>query len=206
MSRECCNICLRAKIACVCHLFVQIENKVHVVVLQHPNEVKQAKGTVTLLANSLSNCEVIVGENFQSDELFNRILARYKNAIALLYPSEEALVLTPNLLTEQVTPKASSINAMVEIPQCIILLDGTWKKSYKMYQLNQGLHHIPHLTLPDNLVGNYRIRSTRKAQALSSLEACTYALSLLENDTSKYQTLLNSFDQFNDFQLSFNKN
>ena len=216
MKRECCNVCLRAKVGCICHLFTEINNEIHVVVLQHPTEVSQTKGTVTLLANSLTNCDIIIGENFSGNEAFVDLLSRYENDIVLLYPSENAEVIASpeTFISDPAVPNSNtfdadevkeknSVGCKTRIPKCLILIDGTWKKSYKMYMLNEALHHIPHLTLPDHIQGDYRIRKTQKELALSSLEACTYALLLLENDANKYQPLLNSFSQFNDFQLSF---
>lgn len=200
MSRECCKVCLRATSACVCSLFTHVNNKTHVIVLQHPSEVKQSKGTVTLLANSLVNCTVFVGEDFSANEALIKLLAQYEEKVSLLYPSENATVLTGYSDTE---------NIALTLPQCIVLIDATWKKSYKMYMINTFLHDIEHLTLPENIPCDYRIRKTKKAQALSSLEACTHALMLLECDTSnvsEYQNLLTNFGLFNDFQLSFRKN
>jgi DTW domain-containing protein YfiP len=210
MSRECCSVCLRAQVSCICHLFADINNDVHVVVLQHPSEVKQTKGTVTLLSHSLSSCEILVGEDFNNNEALAQILSKYKNNVALLYPSEQASVLklpqADRVLSSNTNIGSEWENHLDETntpPNCIILIDGTWKKSYKMYMINQMLHHIPHLTLPDDIQGDYRIRKTKKEQAFSSLEACVYALISLESNESKYKPLLKSFGQFNDFQLSF---
>lgn len=194
MKRECCPLCLRAKSACICHLFTKIINDIHVVVLQHPTEVKQTKGTITLLANSLVNCTVIVGEVFKENAELTEILSLYQNEIALLYPSKNAKTLTNEMV---------KCDKVLNSIKCIILIDGTWKKSYKMYMLNDFLHGIPHLTLPENIQGKYHIRKTQKAQALSSLEACVYALSSIEANSNKYKPLLNRFSQFNDFQLLF---
>ncbi|XPF95519.1 tRNA-uridine aminocarboxypropyltransferase [Colwellia sp. RE-S-Sl-9] len=194
MKRECCPLCLRAKSACICHLFTEIINDIHVVVLQHPTEVKQTKGTITLLANSLVNCTVIVGEVFKENAELTEILSLYQNEIALLYPSENAKTLTNEMV---------KCDKVLNSIKCIILIDGTWKKSYKMYMLNDFLHGMPHLTLPDDIESKYHIRKTQKAQALSSLEACVYALSSIETNSNKYKPLLNRFSQFNDFQLLF---
>lgn len=199
MSRKCCAICLRAKLACVCHLFTKVENTIHVIVLQHQSEVKQSKGTVTLLANSLVNCTVIVGEDFNHNEELHKLLVKFKGNTSLLYPNEGAIVLSNDHIEE---------STELTLPKCIILIDGTWKKSYKMYMINTFLHGIEHLTLPEDIECDYRIRKTQKVQALSSLEACTHALMLLEtdiNETNQYQQLLTNFSLFNDFQLSFRK-
>ena len=197
MKRKNCAVCFRAKAGCICDLFTHIDNNIHVVVLQHPSEVNQTKGTLTLLAKSLRQCTVIVGEVFDDNEELTYMLSHYHNHISLLYPSEQASKLTP--IIDQST---SCFSPSLSKKHCIILLDGTWKKAYKMYKLNGFLHAIPHLMLPENIQGNYRIRSTQKAHALSSLEACVYALGFLENNTLKYLPLLKSFNAFNDLQLS----
>ncbi len=91
-------------------------------------------------------------------------------------------------------------------------------------QLYGNLHKLIHICLPEKIAGSgkYLIRKVNKKNALSSIEACCYALALLENElkfdsnTAKliqvtsnnadnYQKLLIKFSQFNQFQLSFRK-
>lgn len=210
MSRASCTVCLRPQKTCICYLFTDIDNTIDVVVLQHPTEVKQTKGTVTLLSNSLQHCTVIVGEDFSQNEVLHSLQQKYKKGLYLLYPSDDAIVVSQNLLeslsqntSKQLVNEAANEQSVFEKPTAIIVLDGTWKKSYKMYMLNTFLHGIPHLTLPENMQGEYAIRKTQKANALSSLEACTYTLMMLESNEKKYQPLLTSFRTFNDVQLSF---
>lgn len=202
MSRASCSQCSRPQKTCICHLFCNIENTIHIVVLQHPTEVTQTKGTVTLLSNSLNNCSVFVGEEFNDNEALKELLCRHQHKTCLLYPSDNATVLSGELNNEIITNNAEGSAAL---PSLIILLDGTWKKSYKMYMLNTFLHTLPHITLPEGTQGDYAIRKTQKANALSSLEACTYALMMLESNQNKYQPLLTNFKAFNDLQLAFRR-
>jgi len=166
-----------------------------VVILQHPSEVKQSKGSVAMLALSLQSCEVIVAEDFNNNQQLHNTLEQYKGNVALLYPSDQARVLSESKLEENISADDS--------PLCVVLLDGTWKKAYRLYMVNRFLHELPHLMLPDNIKSEYRIRKTDKKAALSTLEACCHALALLEKNTNKYQSLLNGFIDFNQFQLSF---
>lgn len=202
MSRTLCLQCNRPEKACICAFAVQIDNKIHLVVLQHPSEVKQSKGTVALLQQSLAHCEVLVGELFDNSKRLDNLLAFYGEGIALLYPSEKA--------TEIIFPTSpmsddNKSDALTSAIKCMIILDGTWKKSYRMFMLNPRLDHIKHLVLPEGIESLYNIRKTKKDNALSSLEACCHALSRLENSEDKYQPLLNSFVKFNLFQQSFNQ-
>ncbi|NQZ24570.1 MAG: DTW domain-containing protein [Colwellia sp.] len=194
MTRAYCLQCERPEKSCLCHLVTSVDNGIHVVILQHPLEVKQSKGSVTLLHQSLKNSEVIVGEDFNDNVKIQSLLKRYNQQCAILYPSDNAVVL-------------SEEKCNISPPKCLFILDGTWKKTYKMFMTNDWLQQLPHFTLADGIVGQYKIRKTTKKNALSSLEACCYALSVLERQQSgnnKYQALLDSFVKFNDFQLSFN--
>ena len=203
MSRVVCQQCQRPVKACICAFTANIDNHIPVIVLQHPSEVTQSKGTVGLLKQSLAKCQVIIGENFDDCQKFKSCLEEYQDNIVLLYPSEQAAPLT------QVVNNSDNIDqaAMLEECEvkCIIVLDGTWKKAYRMFMSNPRLADLRHIVLPEGIASLYQIRKTKKANALSTLEACCHALSLLESEPEKYQTLLNNFINFNKFQQSFAK-
>ncbi|GAA5134395.1 tRNA-uridine aminocarboxypropyltransferase [Thalassotalea piscium] len=171
---------------------ISIKNEIEIIILQHPSEVKQSKATVPLLAGSLAKCHVFTGENFDTNESLQQLIAKYSNSVALLYPSEFAQVLANN-------ENSSCLKGI----RCLILLDGTWKKAYRIYQLNTFLHQMPHWVLPDIYKGKYQIRKTTKLGGLSTLEACCYALTTLENGNERYKPLLDNFVAFNLFQQRF---
>lgn len=214
MSRALCQQCQRPTIACICNFICKIDNRTSVLVLQHPSEVKQTKGTVALLSRSLSNCQVIVGEDFSQHDELNNILARHQ--ALLLYPSAQAQVLSSGKKLDKTNINGNEKN---QLPKLLIILDGTWKKAYRMFMLSQNLQALEQVCLPDKLAnsGQYLIRKVAKENALSSLEACCFALALLENELDEkelnkselptnyglYQGLLSKFVEFNQFQLSF---
>jgi DTW domain-containing protein YfiP len=214
MSRILCSNCQRPDKTCICRFTTDIANDIHVVVLQHPSEVSQTKGTIALLAKSLQSCRVLVGENFSEDECFLQIMEQYQPV--LLYPGENANILNHTgkaQLSDAIQGNKQSWNKYK--PTCLVVLDGTWKKAYRMYMLSTNLQQLPQVCLPDDLAnsGQYLIRKVAKNNALSSLEASCYALALLEegsesfviapDNAGKYQSLLDKFQQFNQFQLSF---
>ncbi|BBM65251.1 hypothetical protein VYA_08010 [Vibrio alfacsensis] len=83
----------------------------------------------------------------------------------------------------------------------LILLDGTWKKAYKMWQLSTNLHGIPTVKLPEDLQGHYTIRKAPSENSLSTVEAGYYALSLLEPNKD-FSPLLNAFEKMIEFQIA----
>ncbi|MFT6919800.1 MAG: DTW domain-containing protein YfiP [Cognaticolwellia sp.] len=205
MSRVLCQQCQRPEKACICAFTVAIDNHIPVIVLQHPSEVKQSKGTVSLLQQSLTNCEVIVGEIFADSDVLRQRLIQYADKIVLLYPSQQALTLNFPALTISGNNQSEDIEPKLSEIKCIIILDGTWKKAYRMFMSNACLQNINHIVLPQGITSLYEIRKTKKDHALSSLEACCHALARVENEPEKYQKLLNSFVKFNKFQQSFSQ-
>ncbi len=220
MARNLCVQCQRPINACICDFICDVNNEIPVLVLQHPSEVNQTKGTVSLLKRSLSHCQVLVGEDFSADEILNKMLT--VNNGLLLYPSEKAQDISMMINKLSV----SDIKQKKKKPPLLIIIDGTWKKAYKMFMLSKNLHALAQVCLPNYLAnsGQYLIRKVAKESALSSLEATCYALALLEGqlktnfsatdnqhdkscfiDCGNYQPLLNKFAQFNQFQLSFRK-
>ena len=222
MARNLCLHCQRPTNACICDFICDIDNTTPVLVLQHPNEVKHSKGTVALLQRSLSACQVFVGENFSEHTELNELLTHYQGL--LLYPSEQAQVLQ--------RPQGRSENFISDCaahkPKLLIILDGTWRKAYRMLMLSPNIQALTQICLPEQLANNgqYLIRKVAKKNALSSLEATCYALALLDGELhdsieesmhegdvknpdkihcGHYQVLLDKFAQFNHFQLSFRK-
>lgn len=188
MPREVCEKCSQVINACICAYISPIKNEVSVLVIQHPSEVKQAKGSLTLLANSLITCQVIVTDDVDNSEEFHDYLKQYDGDVALLYPSENS-----ELISQYSNTKISAL----------ILIDATWKKAYRLYVTSSILQSLQQVHLPEGIESLYKIRKTRKSSALSTLEAAAHGLSLLENNINYYDQLLKNFVRFNEFRLSF---
>ncbi|GLX86590.1 DTW domain-containing protein [Thalassotalea loyana] len=193
-KRAYCKSCHRPKRACICQFTCDVDNNINVLVLQHPTEVKQTKGTVGLLASSMSNIEVEIGEDFSANESVAAFIAK-NSPCFLLYPNEHAHTLQLVEGSDIPMPWRDAVG--------LIIIDGTWKKAYRMFQLSHNLQQLPSLALPDDIECFYQIRKTKKKQALSSFEACVHALAMLEQNQAKYQPMIENFIKFNQFQLSF---
>lgn len=176
---------------CVCALCLPVANHVPILVLQHPDEQRQAKGTVTLLRLSLRHCAVEVGESFAPQRLQQLLRAGGRGSV-LLYPQE-----APSGRVEPAMPAGAAME-----PQ-LVLLDATWRKSRKMLQANPALQALPlwPLRWPD--AGRYgALRRARRPEQLSTLEACCHALAQAEQAPLRYAGLLQAFDRFVAAQLA----
>lgn len=190
-KRPFCARCMRAQVACICEWIRPLAPLPEVLILQHPLEVRQAKGSARLLHLSLAASQMQTGEVFEQTYLHSCVHVPGKTAI-LLYPEWNAAQDSGMYQPESLAPK------YLENPaQCrLIVLDGTWRKSRKMLHLNPLLQSLPRLALSDMPASHYRIRKAHRPDQLSTLEAVCYALMQLEKNSEKYMPLLNAFDGF----------
>lgn len=209
MKRPHCPRCLRPQSTCICQWIRPTEHATDVLILQHPMEVHQAKGSAYLLHLSLPCSRLVVGEAFEEHALRNLLFepfsAERHDADAalpirpvLLYPATDVVADgNPSLATQDAS--LSSINS---VRTRLVVLDGTWRKSRKMLHINPLLQQLPRLALHHPPVSHYRIRKAHRADQLSTYEATCHALMELEDDAEKFQPLLQAFDGFVSQQLS----
>ena len=171
-SSRLCPRCERA--ACLCTLLPEqaIAHKTELLILQHPDERLQAKGTAPLLRLGLANCKVQVGEVFEPP-LDGRLNV-------LLYPGSPT---EPGVL-----PPPEHVR--------LIVLDGTWRQSRKLMLANRWLANLPRLALDDVEPARYAaLRRAHRPGQLSTLEASLLALQRLEGE-NRFEPLWQSFERF----------
>lgn len=170
-----------------------------VLLLQHPLEVRSAKGSARLLHLSLPHSVLVVGEAFDVQQLHQLLHAPFpgtREAMArqpiLLYPQ------TPEGMALGTSQPAPIDEEMLRTPSRLrlVVLDGTWRKSRRMLHLNPPLQTLPRLALTDAPPSQYRIRKAHRPDQLSTLEATCRALMQLEADGQKFLPLLEAFDGF----------
>jgi DTW domain-containing protein YfiP len=188
--RSTCSRCLRARSACICAHVLALQPQVEVLILQHPLEVQQSKGSARLLHLSLAGSSLQVGECFDTAQLAQWLHAPGKTSV-LLYPA------TVHDAQGKLLPLAPTPPAALPPSQLrLIVLDGTWRKSRKMLYRNPLLQALPRLSLQAMPPSHYRLRKAHRPDQLSTLEAVCYALMQLEQDEAKYAPLLQAFDGF----------
>ena len=169
--RPTCARCQRPLRTCLCTWICPTDNRVPVLLLQHPLEADQAKGSAALLRLSLQQCRLETGEAFDP-----KTLAAWLGAgAALVYPDPGA-------------PEATAP------PQRLVLLDGTWRKTRKLLHLNPLLQQLPRIALAAPPPSLYTIRRAHRPQQRSTLEAACLALGAVEGRPAHYAPLLQAID------------
>ncbi|MEA3404133.1 MAG: tRNA-uridine aminocarboxypropyltransferase [Pseudomonadota bacterium] len=203
MPRVICPTCQRPEKVCLCHWIQPIENRVEVVILQHPTEVSQIKGTAKIAKLSLLNSHLWIGEDFTEERSLKDWLNQ--GQVFILYPETEALKERSGAKQPQ-SFKVEEIRSDVPLEQVkLLVLDGTWRKTHKMMMQNAFLHPLNRMQLQPETPSNYQIRKQKDQGSLSTVEAIYQALSQLEQNPEKFQPLINAFDQMIRQQLAFRK-
>jgi DTW domain-containing protein YfiP len=167
---------------CLCALVTPARNEVEVLVLQHPDEAREAKNSARLLRLSLAHCRVVVGEVFDPQGLL-ALLDGDVSGSALLYPCDTRI------------EGAAPVPAVP--PRRLVLLDGTWRRSAQMLRANALLQSLPRWPLQPARPARYRaLRKAARAIQLSTLEAACAALADIESAPTRYEPLLTAFDRF----------
>lgn len=194
MPRSICNRCHRPEKVCICEFITHVNNAVEVGVLQHPTEVNQIKGTAVIAKLALSHAQLWVAEDIDQANGFAEWLHDGRDTY-LLYPTDERQSVKTLDATELANNRKPDYKVLV--------LDGTWRKTYKMMQLNKALQSLPRINLTPDRQSSYRIRKQKNARSLSTVEAIVELLSQIENDHRKFQPLLDAFDQMQQQQMAF---
>ena len=183
-KRAFCNQCNKALSACICALICPLDNQHFLHILQDPSEQNKAIGTARILDLSLSKVTLTIGHSFEAS-------AFDLNNTFLVFPDEQASSISALQQTQLINKDSQ-----------FILLDGSWKKAYKLLMTNPFLQTLPKVMINIENKSNYRLRKSPREDGLSTVEAGYYLLSELSNDTEKYIPLLAVFNKMIDFQIS----
>jgi DTW domain-containing protein YfiP len=201
-KRPTCPRCQRPQSTCICRWVTRTPTRTEVLLLQHPMEVREAKGSAQLLHLSLPNSRLYVGETFERDllreSLFEPFPPERPDCMirpVLLYPLEA------NATAPAWEPDKTSTSGLLR--NRLIVLDGTWRKSLRMLHANPMLQKLPRLALHDVPPSAYRIRKAHRPDQLSTFEAACHALLQLGEQPQDIAALLKAFEGFVAQQQSY---
>jgi DTW domain-containing protein len=176
-----------------------IDNRIFVLILQHPREKREALATAAITRAMLSRAELVVGLSWPN---LSQSLGRKVDAKrwAVLYlgsarPARTGLRHEVIALDRRGEPAADQ-NAMLKGIDGVVLLDGTWKEAKTLWWRNPWLLKLRRLVLnPQRPSGYGRIRREPRREALSTLEAAALLLKHLDGGPEIEAALLGAFDR-----------
>jgi len=85
-------------------------------------------------------------------------------------------------------------------PRSLVVIDGTWHQARALFRDHVWLQHLPRYKLSPATPSRYRLRKEPAADCISTIEAITLALSILEPET-EMSGLISAFDALIDDQI-----
>ncbi len=198
MADDICAQCEKEKRLCVCEAVTPLENRVHVLILRHPQEQDRALGTARIATLQLKNSKLKTGLSWSNLGKAAGVEKPDPKRWGVLYlgTAKTAAPLPPRVLTV-VTKKgnpAPDQDEVLKYLQGIILLDGNWSQAKALWWRNAWLLKCRRLVLQPphpSLYGN--LRKEPRRESVSTIEAAAYALAALDDNPGLAENILMPF-------------
>jgi DTW domain-containing protein YfiP len=184
-AEETCPKCLKLRSLCVCDEVVPIDNRIALLVLQHPQEQDKTLGTARLTVQSLTNAVFRIGLSWPSlAKALGRPAEPRHWAVVYLGatrpadfpPGREIAV-----FDKKGGPVADQDAALAGI-KGVIVLDGTWSQAKTLWWRNPWVLKAKRIALKPRRPSLYgRLRREPRREGLSTLEAAALVLARLED-------------------------
>jgi len=166
-----------------------IDNRLFVLILQHPQEKKEALATAAPTCSLLSHARLVVGLSWPN---LSRALGR---SVDPRRPAALGHLREIIALDRRGEPPANQ-EAMLRRLDGVVVLDGTWKEAKTLWWRNPWLLKMRRLVLNPEHKSRYgRIRREPRREALSTLEAVALLLKHLDGRPEIEATLLGALDR-----------
>jgi DTW domain-containing protein len=194
-----CPRCGKPLSLCVCADIAPIENRIEVVILQHPQEQDVALGTARLTALHLKRASLKIGLSWPSlAKLLGRQVEPRRWAVLYL-GSARAAELAPGreivLLDRKGAALPDQDAALAEI-EGIVILDGSWSQAKALWWRNPWMLKCRRVVLGPRRASRYgKLRREPRREGLSTIEATALLLSRLEGKPEIERSLVQSFER-----------
>jgi DTW domain-containing protein len=185
---------------CICDSITPIENRIAILILQHPQEQDRALGTARLTARHFKHAVVKIGLSWPS---LSKALGRTVHD-----PSRWAVLYLGSAKVSEFDTDAEivAINRKGEMEEGqrailrdidgIVLLDGTWSQAKALWWRNAWMLKCQRLILGPRQPSRYgHLRQEPRRDGLSTIEAAGLVLGALEKRPDIAATLNASFER-----------
>ena len=195
-----CPHCHKPMPLCICDSITPIDNKIELLILQHPQEQDRALGTARLTAMHFENAVVKIGLSWPS---LSKALGRPVDD-----PSRWAVLYLGSAKVSELDTDAEivAINRKGEIEphqrailgdiEGIVLLDGTWSQAKALWWRNAWMLKCQRIILGPKRASRYgQLRREPRGDGLSTIEAAALLLAGLEKRPDIADTLNGCFER-----------
>jgi len=194
-----CERCGKTAALCVCDTIVPFDNRIEVLILQHPQEQEREFGTARLAARHFRHAILKIGLSWPS---LSKILGRSVDPQrwAILYlGSAKTAALAPDreivMLNRKGEPEYNQDALLADI-EGIVLLDGNWSQAKALWWRNAWMLKCRRVILrPPRRSRFGQLRREPRPDGLSTIEAAAMLISRLENRPEIETVLTTSFER-----------
>ncbi|MFK4486831.1 tRNA-uridine aminocarboxypropyltransferase [Bradyrhizobium sp. USDA 336] len=195
-----CPHCQKPMPLCICDSVTPIENRLSLLILQHPQEQDRALGTARLLARHFADAKVRVGLSWPSlSKALGRPVENASHWAVLYLGSARAADLDAEgeiLALNRKGEVAENQRAILGKLEGVVLLDGTWSQAKALWWRNPWMLKCQRVILNPAHPSRYgRLRREPRRDGLSTIEAAATILAGLERRPDIAETLHASFER-----------
>jgi DTW domain-containing protein YfiP len=195
-----CPRCHKPLPLCICDSITPIENKVLLLILQHPQEQDRALGTARLTALHFANAVLKIGLSWPSlSKALGRPVHDPSRWAVLYLGSAKVAELETDRDIVAINRKGEiedNQRAILKDIEGIVLLDGTWSQAKALWWRNAWMLKCQRIILGPAHPSRYgKLRREPRRDGLSTIEAAAMLLAALEKRPDIAATLHASFER-----------
>jgi DTW domain-containing protein YfiP len=195
-----CPHCGKPMPLCICDSVTPIENRIAILILQHPQEQDRALGTARLTARHFTDAVVKVGLSWPSlSKALGRPVHDPSRWAVLYLGSAKAAELDTDAEIVAIDRKGEleqGQRTILKEIEGIVLLDGTWSQAKALWWRNAWMLKCQRVILGPKQPSRYgHLRKEPRRDGLSTIEAAGLVLSALEKRPDIAATLNASFER-----------
>ncbi len=180
-----CPRCGKEKTLCICEDIEPIDNRISLLILQHPQEQDRSLGTAKLTALHFKDATLKIGLSWPSlAKILGRVVDPQRWAILYL-GSVKASDVAPELDVVAVNRKGEAEDDQddaLRYIEGVIVLDGTWSQAKALWWRNPWMLKCRRVVLGPKRPSRYgKLRREPRRDGLSTIEAAGMLLSRLEH-------------------------
>jgi DTW domain-containing protein YfiP len=195
-----CPHCQKPMPLCICDSIEPIDNKLSVLILQHPQEQDRALGTARLAALHFKKADVKVGLSWPSlaKALGRPVQDQSRWAILYLGSAKVSDFETDReiLAIDRKGEAEENQKALLKDIQGIVVLDGTWSQAKALWWRNAWMLKLQRVILGPAQPSLYgKLRKEPRKDGLSTIEATGMLIAGLEKRPDIEETLKSAFER-----------
>ena len=195
-----CPQCHKPLPLCICGSITPIENRISLLILQHPQEQDRALGTARLTALHFKDAVLKIGLSWPSlSKALGRPVADPSRWAVLYLGSAKVADLDTDSEIVAINRKGEVEDhqrAILKDIEGIVLLDGTWSQAKALWWRNAWMLKCQRVILGPKHPSRYgKLRREPRRDGLSTIESAAMLLSALEKRPDIADTLNASFER-----------